>query len=121
MEHKTTMHIPVATYRVQINPDFGFAPAADIVDYLASLGVSHLYAGPIFKARPGSKHGYDITDPNSLNPEVGSEEEFQALIGRLASHGMGWIQDIVPNHMALDGGNGMLMGILENFEESESS
>lgn len=112
------MRIPIATYRIQINPDFGFKDTAGIVDYLAALGISHVYAGPIFKARPGSKHGYDIVDPNSLNPELGSEEDFRNLMAEINRHGMAWIQDIVPNHMALDSGNAMLMDILENFDDS---
>lgn len=113
------MQTPAAIYRIQINPDFGFKDVEAVLGYLSSLGISHIYAGPIFKARPGSKHGYDITDPNSLNPELGSEEDFRRLISEKKHHGLGWIQDIVPNHMALDSHNAMLMDVLENFDRSE--
>src|SRR5207342_2366926 len=63
--------IPIATYRLQLTPEFGFDDAAAIVPYLKTLGVSHLYASPFLKARAGSNHGYDVVDHNALNPELG--------------------------------------------------
>jgi len=68
--------IPVVTYRLQFNRDFTFSQAADLVPYLASLGVSHCYASPYLRARPGSMHGYDIIDHHQLNPEIGSSEDY---------------------------------------------
>ncbi|UCF91239.1 MAG: hypothetical protein JSW39_23660, partial [Desulfobacterales bacterium] len=112
------MDIPAATYRIQFNPAFGFQDAAQIVAYLADLGISHLYASPIFQARPGSPHGYDIVDSNRLNAELGSVSDFEALAQRLAQCRMGWLQDIVPNHMAFANGNRMLMDVLENGQDS---
>src|SRR5205085_3847089 len=103
------MSNPLATYRLQFNPDFGFAAANSVIDYLAALGVSTIYASPIFKARRGSTHGYDVTDPNQLNPELGSTEEFEALIATVHHHDLTWLQDFVPNHMAYDSRNRMLM------------
>jgi (1->4)-alpha-D-glucan 1-alpha-D-glucosylmutase len=108
------MRIPAATYRLQFNAEFGFRKAAQIVDYLAQLGISDIYASPIFKAREGSGHGYDVVDPNRLNPELGEFGDFEALIGLLKKHDMGWLQDIVPNHMAFAFSNPMLMDLLEN-------
>ena len=113
------MRIPTATYRLQFNSEFGFAAAQDIVDYLKSLGVSDIYASPIFKARKGSTHGYDVVDPTRLNPELGGEEAFQPLIDTVHHHGMGWLQDIVPNHMAYDGQNRYLMDVMEYGADSE--
>ncbi len=107
------MRVPRATYRLQLHKDFPFAKAAEILDYLAALGVSDVYASPIFKVRPGSLHGYDVTDPNAVNPELGGREGFEACSRRARDLGMGWLQDIVPNHMALDPGNRMLMDVLE--------
>jgi (1->4)-alpha-D-glucan 1-alpha-D-glucosylmutase len=112
------MHIPRATYRLQFNPRFSFKAAKDLVAYLSELGISTIYASPIFKARPGSTHGYDITDPNLLNPELGTREELAALIKEARSHGLGWLQDFVPNHMAYHSSNQMLMDI---FEKGPSS
>jgi (1->4)-alpha-D-glucan 1-alpha-D-glucosylmutase len=103
----------LATYRLQFTPDFGFAAAKSIIDYLATLGVSTVYASPIFKARPGSTHGYDVTDPNQLNPELGTPEEFEALIAAARAAGLTWLQDFVPNHMAYDSRNRMLMDVFE--------
>ncbi|MGD1857684.1 MAG: malto-oligosyltrehalose synthase [Leptolyngbyaceae cyanobacterium] len=113
------MRIPVATYRLQFNPDFRFTEAEAIVDYLAMLGVSDIYASPIFKARSGSSHGYDVVDQNQLNPELGTEQNFDQLIEQLHERGMGWLQDIVPNHMAYDGQNHYLMDVLEHGQESD--
>jgi (1->4)-alpha-D-glucan 1-alpha-D-glucosylmutase len=112
------MRIPLSTYRVQINPAFKFKEAHQIVVYLSELGISDIYASPIFKARKGSTHGYDITDPNQLNPEIGGKEDFEELMREVKKCGMGWVQDIVPNHMAYTGENLMLMDILESGQGS---
>lgn len=113
------MRIPTATYRIQFNAQFKFEDARAIVAYLASLGISDLYASPIFKARSGSTHGYDVTDPTQLNPELGTPEDFENLTGELQQRDMGWLQDIVPNHMAYDTSNQYLMDILEHGPDSE--
>ena len=114
------MRIPTSTYRIQFNSAFTFEAAQKIVDYLAELGISELYASPIFKAKAGSNHGYDVVDPNQLNPELGTEENFETLVSELQRHNLGWLQDIVPNHMAYDSQNLLLMDVLENGSDSES-
>lgn len=91
----------IATYRVQLTPDFDFDRAAGIVDYLASLGVSHLYASPYLQAKTGSTHGYDVVDQETINVELGGEQGRNWLVRTLAENGMGHILDIVPNHMAI--------------------
>src|SRR6476646_4894121 len=115
----TFMRIPNSTYRIQFNSSFGFEDARKIADYLAHLGISDLYASPIFKARAGSSHGYDVVDPSQLNPELGPEEAFESLVQELQQHNMGWLQDIVPNHMAYDSTNYYLMDVLENGPTSD--
>jgi (1->4)-alpha-D-glucan 1-alpha-D-glucosylmutase len=112
------MHIPTATYRLQFNPNFGFKEAAGIVGYLANLGISHLYASPIFKARQGSSHGYDGVDPTQLNPQLGTSVDFENLTRTMQGRAMGLLLDIVPNHMAYDYGNRLLMDVLENGPHS---
>ncbi|MBI2877823.1 MAG: malto-oligosyltrehalose synthase [Candidatus Tectomicrobia bacterium] len=112
------MRIPIATYRIQFEPSFGFPSALQVLPYLARLGISDLYASPIFRARRRSVHGYDVVDPNQLNPELGSREEFYALIALLHQYDMGWLQDFVPNHMAYGSENSLLMDI---FEKGPSS
>lgn len=107
------MHIPKATYRIQFNYLFDFAAAKKVVRYLSELGISDIYAAPIFKARKSSMHGYDIVDPNQINPELGGCEGFETLIAELKSRNMHWLQDIVPNHMAYDSENRILMDVLE--------
>jgi (1->4)-alpha-D-glucan 1-alpha-D-glucosylmutase len=113
------MQIPTATYRIQFNPGFGFNDAAGIVDYLADLGISHLYASPLFKARRGSSHGYDGVDPNRLNPQLGTSAEFGSLTRALQGRAMGLLLDIVPNHMAFDYDNRMLADVLEKGPHSK--
>ncbi|MBU0760014.1 MAG: malto-oligosyltrehalose synthase [Candidatus Omnitrophica bacterium] len=112
------MRIPLATYRIQFNPSFTFASAKAVVSYLADLGISTLYASPVFEARKGSSHGYDIVDHARLNPELGTQGDFESLISDLKGRGMWWLQDIVPNHMAYDSQNRILMDVLENGERS---
>ncbi|WP_249011625.1 malto-oligosyltrehalose synthase [Conexibacter sp. DBS9H8] len=88
-----------ATYRLQLTPAFGFAAAAELVPYLAELGVSHLYLSPCLQARPGSTHGYDVVDPSRLSDDLGGEDGFRALVGTAHTAGLGLILDVVPNHM----------------------
>lgn len=112
------MSAPQATYRLQFSPAFTFADCRAVLDYLTALGVSHIYASPIFRARPGSSHGYDVCDHKEINPELGGEEDFRTLAAAVKKHGLGWIQDIVPNHMAVSGDNRMLVDVLENGPSS---
>ena len=93
--------VPCATYRLQFSRDFTFRDAERLVPYLHSLGVSHVYASPYLKAGAGSSHGYDITDYNALNLEIGSEADFAAMVAALADRDMGQILDFVPNHMGV--------------------
>jgi (1->4)-alpha-D-glucan 1-alpha-D-glucosylmutase len=86
----------VATYRLQLTPEFGFAQARELVPYLEELGVSHLYLSPSLQARAGSQHGYDVVDPRRISDALGGEDEFRKLAGA----GLGVILDIVPNHLA---------------------
>jgi (1->4)-alpha-D-glucan 1-alpha-D-glucosylmutase len=94
--------IPRATYRLQFHAGFTFADAEQLVPYFAELGISHLYASPIMKARPDSTHGYDVVDPATVSPALGGEEALRRLAAKLRQHEMGLIVDIVPNHMAAD-------------------
>ncbi len=112
------LRIPGATYRFQFNREFRFADAGALVPYLHRLGITELYASPIIKARSGSLHCYDVTDPSQINPELGSEEEFRSLTQELKRHGMGLLLDIVPNHMAASSENPWWMDVLENGQSS---
>lgn len=114
-----SLHIPLATYRLQFNSAFTFAQAAELVPYLNDLGISHCYASPYLRARPGSTHGYDIIDHNSLNPEIGTTEDFEHFVQALHEHNMGQILDIVPNHMGIMASdNAWWLDVLENGEAS---
>ncbi len=115
-----TPRIPRATYRLQFNPQFTFRDALAIVPYLDALGISECYTSPILQARPGSMHGYDVCDPAHLNPELGSEADFDALTAELRRHGMGLLLDTVPNHMGIHCEcNAWWMDVLENGPSSQ--
>jgi len=92
--------VPLATYRLQFREGFDFAAAIEVVPYLRALGVSHLYASPIFTAPAGSTHGYDVADHNEIDPALGGRAGFERLAEALRAAGLGLILDIVPNHMA---------------------
>ena len=111
--------IPGATYRLQFNRHFTFADAEALLPYLHALGVTDLYASPLFPARAGSLHGYDVTDHGRLNPELGPEESFRRFADALRRRGMGLLLDVVPNHMCIaDPGNRWWNDILENGPSS---
>ena len=108
-----------ATYRFQFHRDFPFAEGAKLARYLRDLGVSHVYSSPIMQSKPGSLHGYDVTDFSRINPELGGEEGFRALSAALREAGLGLIIDIVPNHMAVGGAdNPYWLDLLEKGPDS---
>ena len=118
MEH-VDLQIPVSTYRLQFNYSFTFKDATKLIPYLNTLGITHCYASPYLKALPGSLHGYDVVDPASLNPEIGSSDDFSEFIEMLKTHGMGQILDVVPNHMGItDPANLWWQDVLENGPSS---
>jgi (1->4)-alpha-D-glucan 1-alpha-D-glucosylmutase len=109
---------PSSTYRIQFNKNFTFKNVEQIIDYLEALGISTIYASPVFKAMNGSDHGYDVVDPNIINDEIGTLEELRALSKKLKGKGFSWIQDIVPNHMSVIDTNFRLWDVLERGKTS---
>ncbi|WP_425444419.1 malto-oligosyltrehalose synthase [Saccharothrix carnea] len=111
---------PASTYRIQFTPDFTFAHAEAVVDYLDALGVGALYASPVLEAVPGSTHGYDVVDPTRAREELGGESGRLALHKALKRAGLGLVLDIVPNHMAVgpDDVNQWWWDVLRNGRES---
>lgn len=112
------MSPPRATYRLQMRNGMTFARAAEIVPYLADLGISHLYASPVFTAVPGSSHGYDVADHHTFDPALGGAEGFAVLAEALKKHGLGLILDIVPNHMVASTANRWWRDVLKHGRES---
>jgi (1->4)-alpha-D-glucan 1-alpha-D-glucosylmutase len=114
------MRIPSATYRLQLQQGFGFPEAARVTAYLQRLGVSDAYVSPIFKAAPGSNHGYDVLDHDQLNPELGGASGFEALTEATKANDLGLIVDFVPNHMGVGcDGNRYWEDVLEHGQASE--
>ncbi len=107
------MFNPVATYRLQFNQTFTFTHLESLIAYLQQLGVSTIYAAPVFEAAPGSTHGYDGVNPHRINPEIGTEEQLTQISAALKAQNMGWLQDIVPNHMGYHFNNPWLTDVLE--------
>jgi (1->4)-alpha-D-glucan 1-alpha-D-glucosylmutase len=120
MDDSGSRPIPRATYRLQFHKEFGFRDVAALAPYLARLGISHVYASPYLKARPGSTHGYDIVDHARLNPELGDEVAFREMVAALRANGLGQVLDFVPNHMGVGGAdNPWWLDVLEWGLESE--
>lgn len=110
--------LPTSTYRLQFREGFTFDKAVAIVPYLKKLGISHLYASPIFTAASGSTHGYDVTDHNEIDSAIGGREGFERLSAALKSQGLGLILDIVPNHMAASLDNPWWRSVIELGQDS---
>lgn len=102
------MDLPIlSTYRLQLRGEssgsaFTFADAEDLLDYLDELGVTHLYLSPIMTATTGSSHGYDVTDPTTVSPELGGRDGLARLSAAARARGLGLVVDIVPNHVGID-------------------
>jgi (1->4)-alpha-D-glucan 1-alpha-D-glucosylmutase len=112
-------YFPGATYRLQLHAGFTFRDALAVTPYLRDLAITHCYASPYLKARPGSTHGYDIIDHRQFNPEIGTDEDYEAWVTALADNGLGQILDTVPNHMGIVGNeNAWWNDVLENGPSS---
>jgi (1->4)-alpha-D-glucan 1-alpha-D-glucosylmutase len=110
----------LATYRLQLNSNFGFREAGALGDYLAALGISHIYCSPCLQATPGSAHGYDVIDHSQVSADLGGEEEFARMCAVLRDRSLGLIMDIVPNHMAIsEWSNQWWWDVLENGPSSK--
>jgi (1->4)-alpha-D-glucan 1-alpha-D-glucosylmutase len=108
------VRVPTSTYRLQLHAGFKLEDALDAVDYLQALGIGDLYLSPVFAARQGSPHGYDVSDPTRVNPELGTGGDFNALCDSVHTRGMGLLLDIVPNHMSSFPTNPWWRDVLEN-------
>lgn len=108
-------NLPQSTYRLQFHAGFTFRDATAIVPYLSELGITHCYASPYLKARAGSTHGYDVIDHHSLNPEIGTQADYEAWLAEMKRHGMGHLLDTVPNHVGVaTNDNAWWNDVLEN-------
>ncbi len=108
------------TYRLQLRQGFGFPEAAEIADYLEQLGISHVYSSPYLQAAPGSTHGYDVLDHQSVNAELGGTMGHESFSNTLGKHHLGQVLDIVPNHMSIaHSGNRWWWDVLENGPSSQ--
>lgn len=115
------MKAPVATYRVQLNKTFGFDDLKQIVPYFSKLGISHIYASPIFQAKKGSSHGYDVVDPNRISDELGGQAAFDSLLSEASTYGLEWLQDIVPNHVSYSLENKIIYDVMQKGQASKFS
>jgi malto-oligosyltrehalose synthase/4-alpha-glucanotransferase len=107
------MYNPVSTIRLQFQKDFTFSDFEKLISFFVDLGVKTIYASPVFHAVPGSTHGYNITNPLAINPEIGTLQQLKRISATLKQHNIGWLQDIVPNHMAFHQSNAWLWDVME--------
>ncbi|MFM9828748.1 MAG: alpha-amylase family glycosyl hydrolase [Sphingomonas sp.] len=79
------------------------------LDYIQSLGVTAIWVGPIFKNKPvqgpagdesAGYHGYWVTDFTQVDPHLGTNAEFAALVAAAHGRGMKVYMDIIVNHTA---------------------
>ena len=112
------MNTPVSTYRLQLSPEFTFNDLKDIIDYLHGFHISTVYSAPFFTSMEGSTHGYDVVDPLHINPAIGDLDQFREISRNLKEKNIGWLQDIVPNHMANSPINPWLHSIYEHGPDS---
>src|ERR1700754_453948 len=111
--------VPINLYRLQLHRGFTFEDARAAVPYLAALGITDFYSSPFLTAGRGSTHGYDIADHGKLNEELGGESGFDALSEALTQAGLGFVLDVVPNHMGVEPeGNHWWRDVLENGPSS---
>ncbi len=113
------MYNPISTYRLQFHKGFTFNDFKKHIPYLQQLGVKTIYASPIFQSTPGSVHGYDGLNPHRIDSEIGTEQQLFEINKLLQAACIGWLQDIVPNHMAFDPANPWLRDVLEKGERSK--
>jgi (1->4)-alpha-D-glucan 1-alpha-D-glucosylmutase len=116
---KSDARAPLSTYRLQMHAGFPFTAAEAILPYLKQLGIGDVYTSPVFEARPGSMHGYDVTRHDRFNPELGGDEGFERFTRKLKDEGMGYLMDIVPNHMGVGNDSVWWQDVLENGRASE--
>lgn len=110
--------IPSSTYRIQFRNGMTFDRVVDLIPYMKDLGISHLYASPVFTATTDSTHGYDVTDPNEIDPAIGGRDGFDRMAAALKQAGMGLILDIVPNHMSTSLENRWWRDVIEHGRQS---
>ncbi len=113
------MNTPAATYRTQFSHALGFQSVSAVFSYMADQVISDLYASLIFKAFKGSRHGHVVVDSNHLNPELKGFFDPKLLSADPQQHNRQWIQDIVPNQMAMDSETGLLMNIVVHRHNSQ--
>ena len=100
--HETPEFRPNEKGKILNNDFFGgnFRGILKKLDYLQSLHVTVIYLNPIFRAF--SNHRYDTGDYMQLDPMLGSEEDFAALVSECWKRGIRLILDGVFNHTGDD-------------------
>ncbi len=65
------------------------------LDYAVELGLSGIALGPVFESET---HGYDTTDYYRIDPRLGDDAHFDALITEARARGLRVLLDGVFNH-----------------------
>lgn len=83
------------------------------LDYAVELGCSGLLLGPIFAS---ATHGYDTIDYTKIDPRLGTDEDFDALVTACHERGLKVVLDGVFNHVAST--HPAYLDVLEHGESS---
>jgi cyclomaltodextrinase / maltogenic alpha-amylase / neopullulanase len=68
------------------------------LDHIQHLGANAIWLSPIFPSP--THHGYDATDYTSIEPRLGTLEDFDELVAEAHKRGMKVILDFVANHIS---------------------
>ncbi|WP_105402516.1 alpha-amylase family protein [Neorhizobium sp. T25_27] len=74
-----------------------FIGLTEKVTYLSELGITCIWLLPFYRS-PDRDNGYDVSDFYSINPKVGSLDDFLAFLHNAGEHGIRVIIDLVVNH-----------------------
>lgn len=71
------------------------------LDYIHSLGADYIWITPFFRS-PQRDNGYDISDYQDIEPMYGTMADFDVMIKKADSLGIGVMLDMVFNHTSTE-------------------
>ena len=75
---------------------------AELVPYLDALGVGAVYASPLLASGAGSTTATTSSTPPGPAPRAAATRGGAALAAAARARGLGFLLDIVPNHVGVD-------------------
>lgn len=97
-----SMKFPVGANRQNLNVRHGgdIEGIMNHIDYIDSLGVTTVWVNPVLEndMPGGSYHGYATTDYYKVDPRLGTNEDYAAMIDALHRRGIKTVMDMIFNH-----------------------